>query len=121
MHTQIHRIAGPTSVRLVPRFAIALSVFLLALVSGCAGPTTVVNGIPVYEAHWQQTTSELSTRAQFDLGCPSEHLELTLFRRLGRNPTEVGVTGCGQRATYIRPNMAGYLSQSWVLSHRAMN
>ena len=95
--------------------ALLLVAGLAASTTACGGRTLIVNGIEVYESHWVQTTQELSARASFDLGC-NDGLQFTLFRKLGRYPVEVGVSGCGQRVMYIRPNVGGYMSNSWVLS-----
>jgi hypothetical protein len=98
------------------RFAFA---FVLALgclgASGCGGPKIVVSGIEVYAKVWDKTVQDLGARASYEMGCPAQNLQYTLLRRSGRNPVEVGVEGCGKRALYIRPEIAGYAG-SWQMS-----
>jgi hypothetical protein len=90
--------------------------FFVLLTVGCGGAVIMVNGIEVYERTWQRTIDELLPRTTFDLDCPAQQLSFTLFRKLGREPVEVGVEGCGRRGLYMRPNIGGYISNSWVLS-----
>lgn len=74
-----------------------------AFASACASsPKIMVNGIEVYEGYWTQATDELRTRASFDLNCPPAQIQFVLMKRNGRYPTEVGVTACSHRATYVR-------------------
>lgn len=75
----------------------------------------VVNGIRVYERHWDKTLQELRPRASFDFGCPQEQLRFTLFKRSGRAPTEVGAQGCGHRGMYVRAVGTGGTGP-WVLN-----
>ena len=63
-------------------------VFLLGalLVEGCA-----------WGARYRAALDEqLLTRASFDFDCPKEQLKVTQL-----SPTQSGVDGCGQRATYV--------------------
>jgi D-serine deaminase-like pyridoxal phosphate-dependent protein len=92
-----------------------LGVFLLA--TACAGPKITVNGIEVYQAHWDQAREEIGRRARFEMKC--EQLAYALLHRVGRYPTEVAVEGCGRRALYVRPmisSMHGGAIGSWQLS-----
>ncbi|MFW5876373.1 MAG: hypothetical protein ACOCXM_06520 [Myxococcota bacterium] len=75
----------------------------------------VVDGIRVYERHWQQTLDELRPRASFDFGCPPGQIRFTLFKRTGRAPTEVGAQGCGRRGMYVRAVGPGGTGP-WVLN-----
>jgi hypothetical protein len=54
------------------------------------------------------------TRATFDLKCPAEQLKLTeLTDVCGPFLCTVGVSGCGQQATYVmNPN-----TKSWVMNN----
>lgn len=75
-------------------------VFALSL-AGCASrQVIVVSGVEVYENLWAETVAELRPRAQFELGCST--LEFALFQKARSLPSEVGVTGCGKRVTYVR-------------------
>lgn len=69
---------------------------------GCGGRVVEVDGVSVYEAHWLETQEQVGRRASFELDCPPEQLRFMLFQRLGRQPSEVGVEGCGRREVYTR-------------------
>jgi hypothetical protein len=90
---------------------VAFASLLLALsacgLASCAGNTVMVNGTEVYEDHWEKALQELRPRVAFDLGCPAEQSQFVLFKRTGRHPSEVGVIGCGKRATYVRNVTSG--------------
>lgn len=92
--TQRHR-------RTVKRLA-GVCLLLAVGLGACAGRQIVVNDIEVYESYWQQATEQVGQRAAFDLHCPREQMQFTLFAKRGRHPTQVGVDGCGSRATYVR-------------------
>ncbi len=102
-----------------------LLVALGTTVAACGGgkKIIVVSGIEVYEKHWNQVLTDLGPRASYDLSCPREKLEFTLFKRTGRVPTEVGVAGCGTRAMYIKQTarvpggMAPIISDTWILNN----
>jgi hypothetical protein len=108
----------------VRAFRRALLLLALGTTAACGGgkKIIVVNGIEVYEKHWNQVLTDLGPRASYDLNCPREQLELTLFKRTGRVPTEVGVAGCGTRAMYIKQTarvpggMAPIISDTWILN-----
>ncbi len=89
----------------------------LTSASACASsPTIMVNRIEVYENYWQRTLGQLGRRASFDLKCPANQINFTLFRKLGRTPVEVGADGCGKRAVYVKPSMAGTAADHWLLN-----
>lgn len=96
-------------------------VSLGAMLVGCGGNVIVVNGIEVYEKQWQKVLTDLGPRASYDLNCPRDHLEFTLLKRTGTVPTEVGVAGCGIRATYLKHSAraGGYniISNDWVMNN----
>jgi hypothetical protein len=55
----------------------------------------------------QETLTSLTQRAESELGCKSEKLDLQILERarhgdVNSPPTIVGITGCGQRAAYQR-------------------
>jgi hypothetical protein len=82
---------------------------------GCArGHVTTVDGVEVYDHYWRQTEEQLLNRARFDFGCAGP-FELTLMQKAGRYPSQVGVSGCGRRAIYTRPNVGVYVSSTWIL------
>jgi hypothetical protein len=81
---------------------VVVALLWAAVVVGCSGPKIEVNGIQVYERHWNKTLEELKPRVEFELGCPAHQVEFHLFKRTQRTPTEVGVTGCGKRGMYVR-------------------
>lgn len=84
--------------------------------AGCAKKKViVVNGVEVYETIWNRTLDELHPRVEFDFNCPPGQVEFALLRRVGRYPTEVGVTGCGRRGTFVRA-VGPYAASPWVLS-----
>ena len=85
----------------VHRLGVLAGVFLLTSCGG-SSPKLVVDGIEVYEHQWVHTMNQIGPRAAFDLECPREQLKFTLFTRIGRYPTEIGVRGCGRRSTYVR-------------------
>lgn len=64
----------------------------------------------VYERIWNDTVRQLSFTAAFDLQCPREELEYSLLDRQARYPSQVGVTGCGQRVRYVR----NFATSVWV-------
>jgi len=74
----------------------------LAIAAGCRGPTTRIDGVEVEVQLWRRARAQVSRRAAFELDCPPAELDLYLIRKVGRRPTEVGVTGCGQREVYNR-------------------
>jgi len=86
-----------------------LTLVVLASLTGCAGPKVLINGQEVYEKHWRLTMTELGARARFDLGCETSQFEFALFKKIGRHPSEVGVAGCGKRATYVRQIVQSYI------------
>jgi hypothetical protein len=100
-------------------FSFVLVASSLALACG-GGKVIHVNGIEVYEKHWNKAITGLAPRAAYDLQCPQAQLLFTLFQKTGREPTEVGVDGCGKRAVYVRPNsrVGGYtaISDTWVMN-----
>ena len=96
--------------------SLAVSLFLAAACGGAANPKIIVNGIEVYQSQWDAAVQELSARASFDFHCQTPELQFTLFRRSGRWPSEVGVSGCGQQGVYIRPAAGHGLSRTWVLN-----
>lgn len=109
------------------RARLGLGALCAASVLGCSSSEViVVNGIDVYENHWQQTLDDLGPLASVDLGCPLNHLGFTLIRRTGRAPTEVGVTGCGRGAVYVRPTRMQFIAgggaymviEAWVMDRR---
>ena len=87
----------------------------LLLLTGCGG-TIVVSGIEVYERHWLQAADAVATRASFDMSCPREQLRLFLLHKQGRHPDQIGVQGCGQRVTYVRPDLN---KQLWIANVEA--
>jgi hypothetical protein len=89
------------------------------LVTGCAGPKIVVDGIEVYEKTWHRVISELRPRASFELTCSADQLTFNLLRRRGRHPTEVAISGCEKHGLYVRPTIQfgmRYTLGSWMLS-----
>lgn len=97
-------------------FALVLACTLLA---GCGGRVIVVSGIEVYERVWYRSVETLAPRASYELGCPPEQLAYRLFQKVGRQPVQVGVMGCGRRAMYTRPvarvGGAVAVSDTWML------
>ena len=76
-------------------------ILLLILSFACAGGKIItVSNIQVYERYWNKAVESLGKRASFDLNCPADQLEFKLFRKFGRYPTEVGVTGFIQGLRY---------------------
>lgn len=89
----------------LPAVVFSLSVAL----SGChRGPKIEVNGIVIYERYWTAAVAEVQPRASFELDCPPESLEFTLFRRSGPVPTDVGVRGCGRRSVYVNTGIGWF-------------
>ena len=45
---------------------------------------------------------DLARKASYEMECPEEKLEMTVLKKMfnGRE-TQIGVEGCGQKATYI--------------------
>jgi hypothetical protein len=83
--------------------------------AACGGSVIVVNGIEVYERLWDRAAQQVTQRASFDLQCPAQQLELTLIEKTVREPTAIGVRGCGRQGTYVRPLVGGHLSTQWLL------
>src|SRR5262245_11253865 len=79
----------------------ALIASTLALACG-GGQVIQVNGVEIYEKYWNKALKDLTPRASFDLHCPENGLSFTLFRKDGRQASEVGVSGCGSQLTYVR-------------------
>jgi len=77
----------------------ALAAFVLLLVSGCGA-----------------TPDQLRARAAFDLSCPKDQLSLVKL-----DDRTQGVTGCGQKATYVEncgshDGYGGKHDCTWVLN-----
>lgn len=99
-----------------PWTAAVTAIGLCAALGALGGCRTVieVDGINVIESYWRGTTDELGTRTSFDIDCPPSAVQFQLIKRTGRYPSEVGVTGCGRRATYVRA--VGRNVGPWVLN-----
>ena len=86
--------------------------WLSLALSGCA---TMIqrDGVPV-EEHWMaEAEQDVLSRAAFDLNCPKANLLLTVVAaRSSGIPTTIGVSGCDQRATYVRTS----INSPWVLN-----
>lgn len=81
---------------------VLLLVSLFAAAWGCRGPSVRIDGVQIEASLWQRARAQVTRRAAFELDCPRAELDLYLIRKVGRRPTEVGVTGCGQREVYNR-------------------
>lgn len=74
----------------------------------CAGCGAHVSDDLYYAAVAQQETLHtLQQRAESELGCKSENLDVQILERARHGdanspPTIVGITGCGQRVAYQR-------------------
>lgn len=88
--------------RKLAKTLVGICAVLASGLGACAGRQIVVNDIEVYEHYWQQAVEQVGRRAAFDLRCPRDYLQFTLFAKRGRYPTQVGVDGCGSRAMYVR-------------------
>jgi hypothetical protein len=65
---------------------------------------TQVNGFKNNQDSWNATQRDVPTRAEFDLKCPKDQLQLKLIAVSDYAPyfaTQVGVTGCGQSVVYV--------------------
>src|SRR5688572_20895076 len=96
-----------------------LIVATLLLTTAC-GKKIVVNNIVVYENHWEQTKREVGQRMAFDFNCSQDQLSFTLFKRVARYPSEVGVTGCGRKVVYVRAVGQGGIGP-WVANVEGAN
>ena len=63
---------------------------MVVLLGGCA---TSLN---------DSAREDLARKASYEMECPEEKLEMTVLKKMfnGRE-TQIGVEGCGQKATYI--------------------
>jgi hypothetical protein len=99
---------------------IMLVIVTLLAAAACGGPQkVVVNGIEVYENHWNKAKADIQLRAVQEMSCSAEQLDYTLLSRSGRAPTVVTVKGCGKTALYERNvQRAGLMSMAgiWTLS-----
>jgi hypothetical protein len=102
------------TLRHMKRLVVVLGM-LVSVLTGCPGQLITVNGVDVYQNYWNQTLEELKPRVSFDLGCPGDQAQFTLFKRTGRHPTEVGAIACGKRAMYVRAVGRGGIGP-WVLN-----
>jgi hypothetical protein len=60
-----------------------------------------------------QLHADLRRRAAYDFNCPPESLSIVdLSESQGGNVNSAGVSGCGKRATYVRP----LNNTAWVLN-----
>jgi hypothetical protein len=80
---------------------------VLASITACAAPTQV-NGFKINAFLWKDAQEKVASRATFDMKCPKPQLELTVLQvgantdfTGGKDPTQVGVTGCGQSIVYV--------------------
>jgi|HubBroStandDraft_1064217.scaffolds.fasta_scaffold325194_2 hypothetical protein len=71
--------------------------------SGCMPPTTQVNGFKITEVSWGAAQTDVATRAEFDMKCPKDQLQLKLLAVNDQfyYATQMGVTGCGQSVVYV--------------------
>lgn len=100
--------------------AYLLVLTLAGLAIGCAkNPIITVNGLTVYESIWARTVAEVGRRATFATDCAVENFEFTLFKRVGREPTEVGVKGCGHNLLFTRASIGAYVVNDWqIVAHK---
>lgn len=75
---------------------------LVVVLAGCGGTVITVSGIEVREEVWQEAAEHVSRQASFALRCPASQLRLHLLARYRRQPTRIGIEGCGQRAVFRR-------------------
>lgn len=65
----------------------------LLVVAGCASTMN------------EKKRDDLRTKAAFDLDCPESELEMTVLKKLWNDrEKQIGVTGCGNKATYVIVN-----------------
>jgi hypothetical protein len=73
---------------------------LLTIFAGCGGASA--------------STSQLKTRAAFDLNCPESAIEVSELDKVTR-----GVRGCGKQRTYVescKSNEYGNYDCTWVMN-----
>jgi hypothetical protein len=80
---------------------------LATLLSACA-ETVQSGGFTVDKWHYDYAVGRIAPRATFDLKCPRAQLR---FKVLGvgdtldsDKPVQIGTTGCGRRAVYVKAN-----------------
>jgi hypothetical protein len=81
-----------------------ISALSLVAAAACLSmPTTQVNGFKITEVNWAAAQKDVPTRAEFDLKCPKDQLQLKLLAVDDRlyYATQIGVTGCGQSVVYV--------------------
>jgi hypothetical protein len=83
--------------------------------TGCAGSIVESGGFKVNKAQTERAFEEVRNRAAFELHCARERIEEIVLNvglhdaLLGDPPTQIGASGCGQRAVYVTSN------SGWVL------
>jgi len=65
--------------------------------------TVVLAVLCIACGHDKRAMKTVTSRASFDLSCPQDELELTVLATSGarRLATQIGVTGCGNKAVYV--------------------
>jgi hypothetical protein len=98
-------------------FVFAAVTLTLACAAACAAPEAV-NGFKVNAMEWTEAQGKVASRAAFEMKCSRDQLQLTVVQvgdgvdfSGGHVPEQVGVTGCGQSAVYVR-SPAGWLANS---------
>jgi hypothetical protein len=84
-----------------------LTVLMIATLATSAGCGAVPDEIYYAGKAQQETLNDLLRRAEVELGCKSDNLDLAILERARHGdpnspPTIVGFNGCGQRAAYQR-------------------
>jgi hypothetical protein len=94
---------------------------LLALTAWAIGCATMQSGgFKVFKGETEDAFENVRNRASFELQCPKEKLELVVLNIMGggdpnpsfggRDPSQIGATGCGHRAVYLWTN------EGWVMN-----
>lgn len=85
---------------------IVLAILFGFLTTGCAG--SIIGTQEWFENH-SFGKSNLQERASFDMSCDKDQLS---YQKLGNNYTQVGVLGCGKKASYVLDETIG----DWILN-----
>ncbi|MEM9693203.1 MAG: hypothetical protein AAGA56_11705 [Myxococcota bacterium] len=80
-----------------------LAILLCLPLSACSG---IIVGTQTWFDTNQTGKALLARRASFDLSCPAEQLSFMCLQ----NCETAGVSGCGQKASYV------YVDSGWVLN-----
>jgi hypothetical protein len=87
------------------------------MMCGCGGEMIQSGAFRVYRARAEFDFEEVRNRASFELRCPREQIDLVVLNVHDpvldpHEASQMGATGCGQRAVYVLSPRSGWVLDS---------